>query len=205
MKTLRQLPRTKNQFAICNFRFAICNFRFAICNGSAPIERRGGRGWTEGKPRPARLHRGSSKRRGLTLYEVILAVAIFFPALVVLGQGIATGSRAGIQARLQTQAVLRAESVLAEVLAGVWPMESAAGMAFDDAAPGWTWDLEVLAGPHLHLLELQVTANYMSESGTTTTSCTLSRYVRDPQLYIDAAALQAAEAEAQAAAAGTTP
>lgn len=197
MKILRQLPRTKSQFAICNFRFA-------ICNGSATTKHR------SVPPAPPALSSGCGKRlgqsrRGLTLYEVILAVAIFFPALVVLGQGIATGSRAGIQARLQTQAVLRAESVLAEVLAGVWPMESAAGMAFDDAAPGWTWDLEVLAGPHLHLLELQVTANYLSESGTTTTSCTLSRYVRDPQLYIDAAALQAAEAEAQAAAAGTTP
>ena len=146
-----------------------------------------------------------ASRRGLTLYEVILAIAIFFPALVVLGQGISTGTRAGVQARLQTQAVLRAETALAEVLAGVWPMESTTGMAFSDADPGWTWDLEVLAGPHLYLLQLQVTATYTSESGANTTSYTLSRYVRDPQLYIDAATLQAAEAEAQAATTGTAP
>ena len=180
MKTLRRAQTSASQFAICNLQFT-------ICNGSGLASR------------------GAPNRRGLTLYEVILAVAIFFPALAVLAQGIATGTRAGVQARLQTQAVLRAEAVLAEVLAGVWPMQSTSGMAFDDAAPGWTWDLEVLTGPHPYILELQVRAGYVSETGMNTASYTLTRYVRDPQLYIDAAALQAAEAEAQAAAAGTAP
>ena len=138
-------------------------------------------------------------RRGLTLYEVILALAIFLPALAVLGEGISTGLRAGVQAQLQTQAVLRCESALAEVVAGVWPMQAASEMAFADGAAGWTWSLEVLAGPHPHLLELQVTATYTDDTGLSTVSHTLTRYVRDPQLYLDAAALEAAEAEAQAA------
>ena len=198
MKTLRQLPRRPPRTSA--LQFAICNSQFAICNGSnrspAPRVTRPGPPFGRGRNR---------HRRGLTLYEVILAVAIFFPALVVLGQGISTGTRAGVQARLQTQAVLRTETVLAEVLAGVWPMEAATGMAFDDADPRWTWDLEVFTGPHPYLLELQVTAHYASESGVNPMSYTLSRYVRDPQLYIDAADLQAAEAEAQSAAAGTAP
>lgn len=188
MRVLRQIPR--RQLPPLLHQVAIRSLQSATCDGSA-IDR------------PA-FKRNQSSRGGLTLYEVLLAIAIFFPALAVLGQGIATGSRAGVQARLQSQAILRCESALAEVVSGASPMQSSTGMAFPDGAAGWSWDLEVLAGPHLHLLELQVTANYLSESGMNTASYTLTRYVRDPQLYIDAAALEAMEAEA-AAAAGTMP
>lgn len=144
-------------------------------------------------------HESRIARRGLTLYEVILAVAIFLPALAALGQGISTGLRAGVQARLQTQAVLRCDSILSEVVAGVRPLQPVAGAAFDDAAVGWSWSLDVLAGPHPHLFEVQVTAVHVDEGGLTNASYTVTRYVRDPQLFIDAAALKAAEEEARAA------
>ena len=41
-------------------------------------------------------------RHGLTLYEVILSIAILLPALVVLGHSIDTGTRAALQAQRQS-------------------------------------------------------------------------------------------------------
>ena len=169
-------------------QFATCNLQLLICNLFRPGERLAPQTTVA---RPARFRR---TRSGLTLYEVILSLAILLPSLVVLGQMISQGTRAAVQSRLQTQAVLRCETVLSEVLAGIWPMQPAEGVAFEDAAPGWTWNLLVTAGPHPDLLALQVTVEHADTLGTVNASYSLTRLVRDPQLYIDAAAMAATEA-----------
>src|SRR5258708_1867065 len=48
-------------------------------------------------------------RRGLSLFEVLIALAIFMGALAAIGQLIATGARGAVFAKLQTQAVIRCE------------------------------------------------------------------------------------------------
>ena len=57
-------------------------------------------------------------RPGLTLLEIVLSLAIFFGALAILSQLSWNGARAAVQARLKTQAIIRCEAKLAEVLAG---------------------------------------------------------------------------------------
>lgn len=132
-------------------------------------------------------------RRGLTLYEVILSLAIFLPALAVLGQAIATGGRAAVQARLQTDAVLRCESVLAECVAGAQPLTSVSSSAFADEAVGWSWSLAVSEGPAEGLLLVEASVTHEDTQGQVNASCTLSRLVRDPEA---AASAPTAEAEA---------
>lgn len=132
-------------------------------------------------------------RRGLTIYEVFLALTLLLGALAVLSQHIAVGTRAGVRGRLQTQAAMYAETKLAEILAGVEPMTPASGAAVAGAPTGWTWSLEVIAGPQEDLLDLAVTASHMNLQGSTDASFTLRRLVRDPQVFLDAASATASE------------
>ena len=131
-----------------------------------------------------------SRRRGLTLFEVVLAVGIFMMSLAMLSQAITTGGRAAVQARLQTHAVLHCESILAELVAGARPLQAGSAQPLDEAGAGWTWSLELLPGPYADLQEALVRVEYAGPQGNVTTSCELNRYLREP------AALNAAAAEA---------
>ncbi len=148
---------------------------------------------------PLRRHRrcrhiAAACRGGLTLLEVLLAVSVFLGAMTALSQLITTGSRAAVQAQLRTEAILRCETKLSEVLAGVDGMQSTSDAPFPDDPKHWKWSLQVLGGPHADLIELQVTVTHLAESGASNVSYSLNRYVRDPQLFLDAAAA-AAESE----------
>lgn len=134
-----------------------------------------------------------ARRGGLTLFEIVLSLAILLMALAALGQLYSTGARAAIESRLQTQAVVRCEAVLNEVIAGVHAMQTTATQPFEDD-PNWTWSLDVAAGPHVDLLELQVIVTHSGQGPQTNLTYALNRYIRDPQLYVDAA-LAAEEAE----------
>lgn len=148
--------------------------------------------------RPPYHHRDHNRRRrrprGVTLYEVLLALAIFLPAMVVLGECLSQGSRAALRSQLQTEAIIRCESVLAELIAGVRPLQAATGLPFEDGAPGWTWSAEILPGPHPDLLLVEVTVEHLNMADEINASWSINRLVRDPQLFLDAAAQSALEA-----------
>jgi general secretion pathway protein I len=141
------------------------------------------------KPSPVsripRSHRATS-RRGLTLLEVLIALSIFFTALTAITQLIRLGTRAAVEAQLEADAALRAETILHEVLAGVQVMQNANGMPFDDS-PDWQWSLVVGEGPHIDLLRLDVTVVRQVGDGQPQMSVTLSRLVRNPELFLDSA------------------
>lgn len=129
----------------------------------------------------------SKHRRGITLFEVMLALAIFLGAFAAIAQVIDLGRQASVAGQLENEAVLRAQTKLAEVIAGVEPMSGLQGQAFEDD-PNWTWGLEIGDGPHVDLLGLTITVEHTRPSGTVDAQFVLRRLVRDPQLFIDAAA-----------------
>jgi hypothetical protein len=130
-------------------------------------------------PRPAH------PRAGLTIYEVFLALTLLLGALAVLSQHIAVGRRAAVQGQLQTRAALLCETKLAEVLTGIEPMTAVSSMPIADAGEGWTWSLEVAAGPTTDLLNIAVTAAHANDRGETDASLTVRRLARDPQVFLD--------------------
>jgi len=139
-----------------------------------------------------------SAPRGLTLLEVVIALAIFVGSMAAIGQLVATGVQSALRSRLQTQAVFRCESKLAEVIAGITPLQSSGETAYpDDSA--WTWSVALQPGPYDGLYLVDVTTSHHLAGGGATTSFSLQRLVRDPQLFIDAML-----AEQQAAAASGT-
>ena len=129
--------------------------------------------------------RSRSVRGGLTLLEVLLSLGLFLGALAALSQLWYGGVRASVQARLATQAILRCESKLNEVVAGAVPLQSTTDTPFEDDST-WTWSLQVLPGPHANVLLLIVNVSHPGQGGLSASGYQLSRLLRDPQVWTDA-------------------
>jgi hypothetical protein len=130
----------------------------------------------------------------LTLYEVVLSLAILLLFMTILSNIIAAGKRAAVQSRLQTEAVLLCQSKLAEVLAGAETLQAVSSVPIDAVAPQWQWALQIVPGPHADLLELQVTVTHATENGTVDATASLNRFVRDPAIFEEAASQEAVSA-----------
>jgi general secretion pathway protein I len=120
-------------------------------------------------------------RRGITLYEVVLALAIFSGSVAAISEGIATGTRAALQSRLQSQAILLCESKMGEIVSGALPPASAGPAPFtmEPGLDGWTWLVAVRPSPRLGLMSVEVTVVCQRAGRTIDASFTLARYVRD--------------------------
>jgi type II secretory pathway pseudopilin PulG len=121
-------------------------------------------------------------RRGLTLLEVLLSLGLFLGALAALSQLWYGGVRASVQARLATQAILRCESKLNEVVAGAVPLQTTNDTPFEDDA-SWTWSLQVEVGPHADTLLVTVRTSHPGQSGLSSSDHQLRRVIRDPQVW----------------------
>lgn len=129
-------------------------------------------------------------RRGMTLLEVVLALAIFFGAMAALAQLTWNGTRAALQARFKAQAVIRCETKLAELVAGVEPLESQSGVPFpDDSA--WTWSAMIAPGSFPELILLDVSVRRTGSNGLGNMEYRLSRWLRDPAVLTETATLAA--------------
>lgn len=123
-----------------------------------------------------------ASRRGLTLLEVLLSLGLFLGALAALSQLWYGGVRASVQARLTTQAILRCESKLNEVVAGAVPLQTTGDTPFDDDS-NWTWNLQIESGPHADTLLATVTVSHPGQGGLSSSSHQLRRLIRDPQVW----------------------
>ncbi len=129
-----------------------------------------------------------SNRHGLTLLEVIISVAIFLGGLTAIMQGLAMGQRSELSARLQSEAVLRSEATMGEIICGASPATSSQGNRFDDDEIGnWEWSAVVSETGTSGLLQVTVTVEHKPGGEDPNASFTLIRYMRDPQIFLDAA------------------
>jgi general secretion pathway protein I len=135
-------------------------------------------------------------RRGFSLLEVLISLAIFMTAFVALSQLSHNGMRSAVEARLTTKAILRCESKMAEIVAAVEPLEDLADQPFQDDE-SWTWSMETAVGPHTDLQNVTITVSYEGANQQAGTSFAMSRLIRDPIVYEMAAAAAAAEEEAE--------
>jgi hypothetical protein len=116
------------------------------------------------------------------LFEVVIALTVFACSMAAIGHLISTGVRGAIRSRLESQAVMRCESKIAEVVAGITPLQNVGATAYPDDQT-WHWSLAVSASSqHLSLYLVEVTATHPSTSTAGNISFTLRRLVRDPQL-----------------------
>jgi general secretion pathway protein I len=129
-------------------------------------------------------------RAGMTLLEIVLALALFFGALAMLSQLLWNGTRAAVQGRLQTQALIRAEAKLNELLVGAEMRQPQANVPFADDNQ-WKWSLVIQPTQFPELEQLEVTVSHQGKAALANTSVKLSRWARAPEVY--AAALEERE------------
>ena len=95
------------------------------------------------------------KSRGLSLLEVILSIAILALALMAIGDLIATGFRSAKNAEELSEAQILCDTKMAEVVAGVLPLESSAGNTIEEN-PEWEYDVEIEPAALPGLLQIRV-------------------------------------------------
>jgi general secretion pathway protein I len=119
----------------------------------------------------------SKRRSGLTLFEVLLSLAIFIAAMSAIGMLTVNGLRGAVRTRLQTEAVLRCQTKLTEVVAGVERVESVIRRPFPDDGR-WFWTLSVDDSETRGLAKLKMTVSRMSDEKMGEISYTLLRLQR---------------------------
>ncbi len=129
--------------------------------------------------------RRTNRRSGISLFEVVLALGIFVGAIAALSQLSSNGMTAAVKSRLQTQAIMRCESKLAEITSAVEPLVDVNGQPFEDDE-NWKWSLQTAPGPHADLMLITVIVEYQapgSEGSLATTEFEISRLIRDPAVF----------------------
>ncbi|MFO0825804.1 MAG: hypothetical protein U0792_22240 [Gemmataceae bacterium] len=119
-----------------------------------------------------------SRRPGLSLIEVLLAMTIFFMAIVAISRLVDMGTDRELEARLHTTAARLAQNKLAEFEMGVESLDSTSG-DFGDADSGWTWTMtSEQPGTNLYLVSVTVSREFKGQSF----SLTLSQMMLDPSV-----------------------
>jgi type II secretory pathway pseudopilin PulG len=114
----------------------------------------------------------------MSLLEVLVALAIFLFALIVLGRLVIMGGERARDVQELAQATQLCQSKLSEVAAGAVPLSSQSGTPLDEA-PEWTWSLDCSQDDIANLWSVTVKVGKDRPDGSRI-ECTLSQKVLDP-------------------------
>lgn len=117
-------------------------------------------------------------RRGLSLLEVLVALAIFLFSLVALSQLIDVGSANARDVRWLGRASALAQSRMAEVMAGSLPLTSQGDSACDED-PDWNWSMDAEPGAAPGLYSVHIVISRQRPDGSRFETA-LNQMVLDP-------------------------
>jgi type II secretion system protein I len=124
--------------------------------------------------------RGSA-RDGMTLLEVLLALAIFLFSLVAISQLFNTATDQATEIQYQSRATRLAESRLQEYVAGVRSLQAGGSGTFDEE-PEWEWKADCQSdGTAQNLYNVTVTVSRTLADGRHI-EASLSQYILDPKM-----------------------
>jgi type II secretion system protein I len=129
------------------------------------------------------------RRSGLTLLEVILALAILAGSLAALGELAGRSMRNAEVARATSEAQLLCETKLAEIAAGITPADPVSDAPWQSASDleietsqEWLYSVEVKSTDLDGLLSVRVTVRQDRPREKKPVSVTLVRWIVDPGL-----------------------
>jgi type II secretion system protein I len=120
-----------------------------------------------------------SLRRGLSLLEVILAIAIFGMSLAIIGELVRIGNRSAAAARDLSDAQRLASNILNEIAAGITPPAAVSGEVCPEDE-SWLYSVTVAETDVAGLLAVTVTVEQDPEMASRPVSFSLVRWVADP-------------------------
>lgn len=132
----------------------------------------------------------------MTLLEVILAIAILGGSLAVLGELVRVGTRAARSAQALSTAQLLADSLAAEITAGISPPQAAQGVVQDYGGMRWAYVVQIEQVDQQGMLAVAITVHEDVDLQQQPVSFSLVRWMIDPQTELE---LEAAAAEVGAA------
>ena len=126
-----------------------------------------------------RRHLSGRGRRGLSLLEVILSIAILGGSMAVIGNLYHLGYRSGLKAQLLNDANMIAASTMAELVVGSIPLESA-GDAEVPSNPGWFYSVDIQESMQAGLFLATVVVRRGEEESAIPASISIVRLIPDP-------------------------
>lgn len=121
-------------------------------------------------------------RLGMTLLEVVIALAMFFAAMAAISQILRMGSDSAVRASIRAEGTLLGESKLNEVVAGVVPLQAASSQPFENA-PQWNWSLAVEDDTDVSIKRLLLTVSHQRSDGRVDHEVKFARMMRDPTIF----------------------
>lgn len=146
-------------------------------------------------------------RRGISLLEVVLAIAILGGSLAALSSVVMSGADAALDARTRSLAQLLCERQMTQVLLGnVQPVPvQSQPIASPDLTTAFTVTVESEPAPLNGLLAIRVTVSGQGADGSgVPVKVSLVRWMVDPQLGLEAAEAEEKALAEEAAAASST-
>lgn len=123
-------------------------------------------------------------KRGLSLLEVVLALSIFGMSLAMLGELIRIGARCANDARNLTTAQLYAESIMAEIAAGVRQASTIPPGTTLEIDKEWIYSVRVEPAEHPGLVTVTVSVDRETDSRARRSEFTLRRWIQDPGIEL---------------------
>ena len=123
---------------------------------------------------------GARGRRGVTLLEVMLAIAILGMSLASIGELIRLGVTGSLRTRDLTRAQIYAESKMSEITTGVYPIQSSAVTPYE-ADPTYIYQVEVQPALQAGMLHVAVHVEKDTSQGGEPVYFELFRWVVDPE------------------------
>lgn len=149
-------------------------------NGAARVAANHSEGHRRNQPTGSSRRWTRSKRRnGLSLLEVILSIAILGGSMVMIGNLYHLGYRSALRARLINEGNLLAGATMAELAAGVLPIESTSDTSIPDN-PNWTYAVDVKSSMQPGLFLATVSVKREGAPGQVSTSVSIIRFIPDP-------------------------
>lgn len=119
------------------------------------------------------------RRRGMTLLEVLMALAIFLFSLLAISQLFNSASDQALGIQAKSRSTRLAQSKMAEFSAGVVSLQTGGSGTFDEE-PEWSWNADIQQdGTAQGLYIVTITVSRGTGKGRNETS--LTQYVLDPK------------------------
>jgi hypothetical protein len=141
-------------------------------------------------------------RPGLSLLEVVLALAILVLAVAAINQLVDIGTDRGIDARAYTRGARLAQSKMAEVEAGVVSVSGESDGSFDGDDAGWTFKVlpEAAGPPNLYTVTVRVSRDIRGRP----IEVSLTQMIFDPTMMGSTAQAERPAADDTSASGGTS-